>query len=184
MMKEWWTQRNFKPYCMSKISSLACLTLALGLLLVGCAHYQPGNGSTLGFKSIEIEAVKNQSMAPQANQVLNHDLRETFIQSGKVSVESTNAHALLKVVLTDFDRETITTNSRDTGLARKYTLSLSADCTLIDQIENVAFFENRTVSAKLDVYLDSGQTRSETIALPLLSKKLAESIEQEVLQAW
>jgi len=163
---------------------LAWLILAPSLIVFGCVHYQTGDGSALSFNSIEIEPVQNQSLAPQANHVLNHDLREAFIQSGKVSVENSNAHALLKVVLKDFDRETIATNSRDTGLARKYTLSLSAECALIDQGENTPYFEGRTVSAEVDVYLDSGQTRSETSAIPLLSKKLAKTIAQEVLQVW
>ena len=160
------------------------LSIVPCLWLAGCAHYQAGNGTAVPFSSLEIDPVNNQSLAPQANQVVNHDLRETFIQSGKVTVVSANAQALLQVTLTQFDRKTIATNSQDTGLARKYTLTMSANCNLINQVGEQSYFENRPVTVSIDIFLESGQTQAETNAIPILSKKLATAISNEVLQVW
>ena len=159
--------------------------VALGALLFqSCAHYQAGDGSSLPFSTIQVNPVKNQSQAPQITQVLNHDLRDAFIRSGRVAVESGGADTQLNVTLIHYDRENIATNSQDTGLARKYALTLSAICELTRGGEETAYFTNRPVSVTLDIFLDSGQTRAETNAIPLLSKKLAEAISNEVLQTW
>jgi hypothetical protein len=61
---------------------------------------------------------------------------------------------------------------------------LVATCDLTNVGEDSAYFSNRTVSTTLDIFLDSGQTRAETNAIPLLSKKLADTIANEVLQTW
>ena len=155
-----------------------------GFFLFGCAHYQAGDGSTVPFSSIQINPVDNQSLAPQINEVLNHDLRQAFVRSGKVSVENLDAESQLSVTITNFGRETVATNSQDTGLARKYTLSLVASCDLTSANVEAPYFLERRVSASIDVFLNSGQTRAETHGIPLLSKKLAEAITNEVLQVW
>lgn len=160
------------------------LLATLGLLLQSCSHYQAGDGSSLPFTTIQVNPVINQSQAPQINQVLNHDLREAFIRSGKVILESGGADAQLNVTLTHYTRENIATNSQDTGLARKYALSLTATCELANARSESPYFNERVVNVSLDIFLDSGQTRAETNAIPLLSKKMAEAISTEVLQTW
>ena len=164
--------------------SLTLLGLISGCFFLGCAHYQAGDGSSTPFSSIQIDPVKNLSLAPQANQVVNHDLREVFIKNGKLVVDSSGTEAVLKVTLTDYSRQTIATNSQDTGLARKYALSLSASCDLINPSTEQNYFKERQVTATVDIFLDSGQTNAETNAIPLLSKKLAQAIANEVLHAW
>lgn len=160
------------------------LIATLGLLFQSCSHYQAGDGSALPFSTLSVSPVVNQSQAPQITQVLNHDIRQAFIRSGRVIVENSGADARLEVTLTGYERENIATNSQDTGLARKYALSLRGTCTLKRDGSDSAYFSNRPVSVTLDIFLDSGQTRAETNAIPLLSKKLAEAIANEVLQTW
>lgn len=166
------------------IKALTAMVAALCLLITGCAHYQAGDGHALPFSSIEISPLINHSQVPQINPVLNHDLREIFIQKGKLRVENRGADTRLEVTLVNFDRETIATNSQDTGLARKYALTLMANCSLENLTRGSPYFRNRTVSVTQDIFLDSGQTQAETQAIPLLSKKLAEAIADEVLQVW
>lgn len=154
------------------------------VFLIGCASYQAGDGTAVPFSSIKIDPVINQSFAPQINPVINHDLREAFIQTSRVQVDSTSPDAQLSVTLTKYNRETIATNSQDTGLARKYELTLTASCDLVDLNESKPLFSTREVTATVDIFLDAGQTQAETNAIPLLSKKLAEAIANEVLQVW
>ena len=154
------------------------------VFLSGCTSYQAGDGSSAPFSTLQINPVVNQSQAPQANQVLNHDIREAFIRSGKVHLDSAGADTQLNVTLTKYERQTIATNSQDTGLARKYELTLTASCDLINLTESSPYFSTREVTATVDIFLDAGQTQAETTAIPLLSKKLAEAIAKEVLQVW
>ena len=170
------------------ITKIQCWILpsivTLGLLFQSCSHYQAGDGSSLPFSTLQVSPVVNRSQAPQVTQVFNHDLRQAFIRSGRVIVENSGADAQLHVTLTRYERENIATNSQDTGLARKYALTLAATCELKRVGSDPAYFSNRPVSVTLDIFLDSGQTRAETNAIPLLSKKLAEAIANEVLQTW
>jgi hypothetical protein len=163
---------------------LFLMAAASGIFFQSCAHYQSGDGTAVPFNSIQISPVVNKSQAPQINQVLNHDLRETFIQSGKVMVESSGANAQLDVTVTGFQRETIATNSQDTGLARKYAITLTSNCSLINLLDETPYFSDRRIEVTLDIFLDSGQTQAETIAMPELSKKLAQTIANEVLHVW
>jgi hypothetical protein len=163
---------------------LTLAVIAVELLFQGCASYQAGDGTEAPFSTLQISPVSNESNAPQITQVVNHDLREVFIKNGQVQVETTGTDAKLNVTLTRYERETIATNSQDTGLARKYALTLTASCDLINLAEENPYFLNREVSVTLDIFLDSGQTQAETNAIPLLSKKLAEAIATEVLQVW
>lgn len=160
---------------------LAVITL---VFLLGCASYQAGDGSVVPFSSIKIDPVVNESLAPQINQVMNHDLREAFIHKSGLQVDTTSPDAQLSVTLTTYNRETIATNSQDTGLARKYELTLTASCYLIDLNESKPLFSAREVTATVDIFLDAGQTQAETNAIPILSKKLSEAIANEVLQVW
>ena len=159
-------------------------SLMLSCLFVGCAHYQLGDGSTPPFTSLQIAPVNNLSLAPQANAVINHDVRQAFLQDGRLSLSSGSGDALLKITLDKFTRSVAATSSTDTALARKYSLSMVARCDLLDQATGNPCFEGRTLSVSLDIFLDSGQTRAETNAIPLLSKKLALKIADAVLQVW
>jgi len=170
---------------MQVTSRIAFITsLLLGLFITACSHYQAGDGTQTPFSSLQIEPVVNNSLLPQANEVINHDLRTSFIQRNRVTLENERAEAQLKVTLSDYSRTTIARNSQDTGLARKYSLSLSANCTLVNTESDTPYFTDRPVTVSVDIFLDSGQTQSETNALPLLSKKLAEAIANEVLMVW
>ena len=164
------------------------LSLSLSLMLAcgwsGCAHYEPGDGSGPPFTSLQIAPVTNLSLAPQANAVINNDVRQAFLQDGRLRLSSHGEEALLKITLDKFTRSVVATSSTDTALARKYSLSFAAKCDLVDQTTGNPFFEGRIVTVSLDIFLDSGQTRSETNAIPLLSKKLASKIADAVLQVW
>ena len=160
------------------------LSLVLACGWLSCAHYQAGDGSGPPFTSLQIAPVTNLSLAPQANAVINNDLRHAFLQDGRLRLSSQGGEALLKTTLDQFTRTVVATSSTDTALARKYRLSFVAKCDLVDQTTGTPFFKERIVTVSLDIFLDSGQTRSETHAIPLLSKKLASKIADEVLQVW
>lgn len=168
------------------LATRLCFPLSLMLAggWVGCAHYQPGDGSAPPFTSLQIAPVTNLSLAPQANAVINNDVRQAFLRDGRLRLSPHDGEALLNITLDKFTRSVAATSSTDTALARKYNLSFVAKCDLVDQTTGNPFFEGRTVTVSLDIFLDSGQTRSETHAIPLLSKKLASKIADAVLQVW
>ncbi len=168
----------------STVGQILTLLLAVSLLGSSCSHYQLGDTTEIPFTTLVVAPIKNHATIPQLNQVLNHDLRQAFIKSGKTQLTNESGDAQLNVTVTRLLRDVAATQSSDTGLARKYTLTLQTVCELVNNTTDTPYFSGRKIEVSLDVFLDSGQTEAETNAIPLLSKKLSEKIADQVLQVW
>ena len=156
------------------------------LLFAGCSHYQLGTGAKLAFQTLYIEPVANKTTLPQAREIVSTQLREAFARDGRVSLANSPeaADATLRVVLTDYHRDIATPREGDTGLARKFNLTLGVTCTLRDNRAGKNLFEHRPVSAQREAFTDSGQLQSEYQTLPLLAQTLADRITHAALDVW
>ncbi|MGH7996913.1 MAG: LPS assembly lipoprotein LptE [Opitutaceae bacterium] len=164
-------------------------------LEAGCAHYQWGTRGRLPFTSLYVEPVRNRTLLPQAEAPIETQLRLALIQDGRVQIVDSPAaaDAVLAVVISGFKREVAAVRQQDTGLASKFAETLTAQCTLIDRRSGRAYFENRVVQAKRDVFTDSGnphspligdQLQSEYNTIPLLAESLSNHIAHAVLDVW
>lgn len=164
------------------------------VLITGCSHYQLGTDAPLPFHSIYVSPVTNQTLLPQARELITARLRETLLRDARVTLANSPeaADASLTVILTDYHREIATVREGDAGLARKFNLFLTASCTLSDS-RNVkgptaargkAFFERRVVTVQRESFTDGGQLQSEYQTLPLLADALAARISHLVLDVW
>jgi hypothetical protein len=166
----------------SRILALAaCLLFA-----AGCSHYQLGTGSTPGFTTLYVEPIANKTMLPQSQAILTTRLREWFARDARVQlVDSPSAaDATLIVVINDYHREVAAVREGDTGLARKFNLTLGAACTLRDNRASKVVFENRPVTAVREIFTDSGQLQAEYQTLPLLADALAAKVVHTSLDVW
>ena len=164
--------------------SVACG--GLGLLTAGCAHYQLGTGSQPGFQSLFVEPVANRTLVPQAQALISNQLRTGFARDARVRLVNTptGADAVLSVALTGYRREVAAVREGDTGLARKFNVTLEATCTLRDQRTGKLIFENRPIQAVREVFTDGGQLQSEYQVLPLLAEALAAKVTHAALDVW
>ncbi len=163
--------------------SLSLVALALG---ASCSHYQLGTGGSLSFHTLYVAPVQNKTLLPDARPLLSTRLRETFLRDGRVSLVNSPeaADATLTVVITDYHRDAVTAREGDTGLARKFNLTLGTTCTLRDNRGAKNLFENRVVSVQRESFTDSGQLQSEYQTLPLLAESLADKLTHLVLDVW
>lgn len=161
-----------------------CLISLLGF--AGCGHYQLGTSGDLGFTTLKIAPVKMQALLPQAEPILSSHLRDAFIRDGRVQLitNATDAEATLLVVVDDYQREVATVRPGDTGLARKFIVTMTAKATLTDNRTGETLFQDRTLTVKRDVYTDSGQLQAEYQILPLLAQDLAAKATHAVLDTW
>lgn len=161
-----------------------CLLLLLGL--TGCSHYQLGTEGKLAFNTLYVEPVANKTLLPQAQTITSTQLREAFNLDARVTLVNSpaDADATLSVTITDYRREVAAAREDDTGLARKFSLSLTASCNLHDNRQGKALFEKRLVTVRRDAFTDSGQLQSEYQDLPLLADDLAKKIAHAVLDVW
>lgn len=175
---------------------LAVLLLLCGGVFSACSHYRLGSGGALPFRTLYIEPVENNANMPQAAALFTVQLRDTFIRDGRVTLASSpaGADAVLSVSLERYSRQMTTGRSDDTGLARKFDLTVSAVCTLRDSRGGSSaktYFEKRPVSATRQIFTtpspeasQSDQLQAEYNTMPLLAASLAESAARAVLDVW
>lgn len=168
-----------------RLFRLAPATLALALLAAGCAGYKLGDPTDLPFRSLYVAPPVNTSLAPQAAALVGTAVRREIDRSGRVAIAPEGAcEARLVITLTSLEREISADRESDPGLARKWRVTLAAECTLTDARTGRAYFERRPVSAFDEVYSDSGLVAAEFQDMPMLTGRLAEAIAREVLAVW
>ena len=166
-----------------QISVICFLFGILGLM--GCAHYQVGTSAKVSFVTLYVEPVESETLLPQARAIISTQLREAFAQDGRVTVVNSpdNADATLHLTLKDYRREMVSALETDTGLARKFILTLDVACTLSPKV-GPDLFTDRMVRIQRDAFTDGGQLQSEYQTLPLLAEELSRKIVHTVLDVW
>ncbi len=166
-------------------TALLVSILALAFAVCGCSHYQLGTGAGPAFHTLYVEPVANKTTLPQARAVVTTQLREAFARDGRVSLANspTEAEATLTVAIVDYHRDIAAVRQGDTGLARKFDVTLGVDCTL-RQHDGKLLFEHRRIDAVREVFTDAGQLQSEYQTLPLLAGVLADKITHAALDVW
>jgi hypothetical protein len=166
-------------------SSVLCLLFSV-LCFTGCASYKLGTGATPKFASLFIAPVTTDTLIPQARELVTTQLREAFIKDGRVTLADSPgaADAVLRISLTGYDRTVAVSRQDDTGLARRFDVSLRASATLTDQRTQQVLFAKRPLAAKRGVFTDSGLVPAEYQGLPLLAEQLAGETVHAVLDTW
>jgi len=165
----------------------ALLLCIVGLFaLSGCSSYHLGSGGKLAFTTLYVAPVVNESNLPQAVAVVSTELREAFLKDGRVTLvnNADDADAILTVKLTKYGRSVAASQANDTGLARKFDVTLDAEATLRDNHQNKFLFEKRKVGATREVFTDSGQLQSEYNNVPVLAETLSKNILSATLDVW
>jgi len=166
-------------------------------LWTGCA-YQLGSGhGSLPFSTLYIAPTSNKTKLAQSRAIVSSEVRQAFIRDGRVALEDhpDRADATLEIALTEFRREVAANREDDTGLARKFTLFLTATCKLRDNRTGKILFENRLITVHRESFIDNGlgdvplglsndQQQSEYNEVPQLAKDLADQITHTVLDVW
>lgn len=151
----------------------------------GCSHYQLGTDAKLAFSSLYIAPAESKTLLPQARALITTQVREAFERDGRVTLVNSpeSADATLHLTLRDYHREMASVLENDTGLARKFTLTLNVAATLT-QRNGQNLFTDRIVRVQRDAFTDLGQLQSEYQTLPLLAEALAKKVVHTVLDVW
>lgn len=163
----------------------ALLAISLVCVLAGCSHYRLGTDTAIAFRTIYVEPVANKSSLPQAREIVSTQVREAFLRDGRVALanSASEAEATLSVTIVDFRRDVAAVRENDTGLARKFDLTVEVDCTLKKR-DGTVLFDRRRIVARREAFTDSGQLQSEYQTLPLLAEVLAGKITHAALDVW
>ena len=156
-----------------------------------------GAGPAPSFATIFIEPAKNKTTLPQARELVSTMVREAFIRDGRVELvdSQADADASLQVTLVKYKRDNAANREDDNGLARKFTLRLTATCSLRDNRTGRMLFDGRQIDVQREAFLDNGlglvpfgtsndQLQSEYNTLPLLAELLSDRVTHAVLDVW
>lgn len=174
-------------------SLIAVVCVLCAGVFSACSHYKLGTGGTLPFRTLYIAPVGNAANIPQGAAVFTSQLRDVFIRDGRVTLAASpeSADAVLAVNLEDYSRRMTTARPEDSGLARKFDITVAAVCTLRDGRSGKVYFENRPVTATRQIFTtpapsaqQSDQLQAEYNTMPLLASSLAESAARAVLDVW
>jgi hypothetical protein len=173
------------------------LLLAAAILAQGCGHYQMGAGPAPSFATIYIEPAKNKTTLAQSRELVSTMVREAFIRDGRVELVDSqkDADVSLQVTLVRYRRDNAANREDDNGLARKFTIKLTASCSLRDNRTGRMLFDGRQIEVQREAFTDNGlglvpfgtsndQLQSEYNTLPLLAQLLADKVTHAVLDVW
>ncbi len=165
--------------------TMAVLSLCV-LATTSCSNYQLGTGAKTKFSTLFIAPVSSKVVIPQAQALITTQLREAFIRDGRVSLADSPeaADAVLTISLTGYDRTVAVSRADDTGLARRFDVTLQAQATLVDNQNKKTYFAERPLRATRGVFTDSGLVPAEYENMPLLAEQLAKETVHAVLDVW
>ena len=173
------------------------LLLISAFLVQGCEHYRLGAGPGPSFSTLYVEPSKNATKLAQTQATVSTMVREAFARDGRVQVagSSSDADATLEVKLLTYHRDNSANREDDNGLARKFTLRLTASCSLRDNRSGKMLFDGRLIEVQREAFTDNGlgsvpfgtsndQLQSEYNTLPMLASLLADKVTHAVLEVW
>jgi hypothetical protein len=166
---------------------------AVVLSFTGCSHYQLGTEGQLAFTRLYIAPLENDAALPQVTAVFSTQLRESFLRDSRVTLvnSSSDADVTLTVSLNQLTRAVATARPDDTGLARKFELTVHSVCALRDNRTGAALFEKRPVIVTRQLFStpspyvsESDQLQAEYNLMPQLAQALADRVAHTVLDVW
>jgi len=161
--------------------------LGLCLLVAGCANYNLGSTGPLKFHSLYVAPVINNTKAPQAQAPVTEMLRQSLLQEGNLQLANQEqADATLEVTLVAYESTISATSSNNTLNAQAYTLTMTANCTLVDNRSGTVYFKNLPVNASIETYVNGTNDLAEPEyqAMPLLARELGRKIKDLIVTTW
>lgn len=167
------------------LAVLSLLFACLGIA-TGCSHYQLGTGATVKFSSLYVAPIKSDALIPQARTLVATQVREALLRDGRVRLADSaeQADAVLTIVLSSYNRQVVVSKQDDTGLARRFEVTLVAHATLVDNRTKQTYFAQRPLEAKRGIFTDSGLVPAEYEGMTLLAEDLGQAAVHAVLDTW
>ena len=156
------------------------------LCFTSCANYQLGTGATAKFSTLYVAPITSDALIPQARILVATQVRDALIRDGRVALADSpeKADAVLTIVLGSYNRQVVVSRQDDTGLARRFDVTLVAHATLVDNRTRQPYFTQRPLEVQRGIFTDSGLVPSEYEGLPLLAEDIANATVHAVLDTW
>lgn len=151
----------------------------------GCSHYHLGKSGKPAFQTVYVAPVVNVAFAPQASALVATQVRNSFATDGRLALAAgpDAAEASIAIKLLSYSREVVAARRSDTGLARKFAVTLRAELTVTDRAGTV-LVNVRPLQVTREIFTDSGQQQAEYENMQLLAEALGREVVHSVLDTW
>ena len=161
--------------------------LAVLLLCVSCGYYSTSSRTAKDIKRIAIPYFSNETPEPDIENEITDRIIEGIIKDNTLEVVTREgADAVLEGRIVEYRNVPFTFN-RGTGTtiqAEQYRLVVGLRVALFKPEENVYIWQERSVKAHGDYYLDEGAEQNYEYALAEVYREIVEGILSTMIEDW
>lgn len=153
----------------------ALLYLAAALAVSsGCAYrLGPSNGESAGTRSVQVNPFQNKTPEPRLIEAVSFALRRQLQQDGTYSLDTHNdGDIVLDGTIVNYERRSLSFQSRDVLTPRDYRLTITARVTARDRVSGKLLLD-REITGHSDIRIGADLASAERQALPTVAADLA-----------
>jgi hypothetical protein len=165
---------------------LAAATIAACLLLqTGCAGYRVGPVLNADYKSAAVPMFKNKTLRPQLEAQITNAIIRQLQSDGTLRIDSQDAADIVVAgEIIDYQRTPLRSVRQETGVAREYRITITAQVDARDRRTGQAIFSAAKVAGSTDVFIGDDLQAAESQALPLIADELARNVVSLLVESW
>ena len=176
------------PYITFKMRLISFILI---LLCPSCSHYNLVTTEKIPFETMYVHITYNDTYAPNIHIIFQNQIRESILERSpiRISKNSKTSDVQLQINLLDYKRGVSSRSSSDPGRFNALNLSLDASFSLYDNRKGKYIVKNSSLTESAPIYFDQESQQDNTREveyqkLPILTRKLAESIVNQITSNW
>ncbi len=167
---------------------LVALGLIAAVTLSSCGYYSTSSRTAGDIKKIAIPYLKNETPEPEIELEITDKVIEGIIKDNTLEVVTdSEADAILEGSVVDYKNVPFTFNKmpgESDIQAEQYRLVIGLRVSLFNRLENTYIWENKTIRAQGDYYLETTSERDYDHALKEVYREIVESMLSSTIQEW
>ncbi|MDR0693402.1 MAG: LPS assembly lipoprotein LptE [Puniceicoccales bacterium] len=142
--------------------------------------------SPLEFDKIYVAPIRNDSFAPQTQEVLTRRVRSRLTNiSGLELAPSPENAAVLEITIIEFGRFLATTQEDDTSQAKSFNIRMAIHCSLSNNLTGRVFFRDYRISDFIECHTSNDDFQTlQYQAIPRLANKIADKVCDVICHLW
>ena len=162
---------------MNKTLTKIFVSVLITAILSGCRYHAGYPVEKSGIQSIYVAPAITEAVVAQMSGILSRQIREEITHLGIASLASeADSDATLETTITHYGRSIGSVDEYDTDIAKTLSLNATIRCSLKNNRSGEYFFQDRTLSASLNINAADSAQSIEYQRMPQLSHKLAKQL--------
>ncbi len=167
-------------------TSMTILLMVMMFILNSCGYYRTTSRSAGDIKRISIPYIGNETAEPDIEIEITQKIIDGIINDNTLKVVSDeDADGILEAVITEYRNIPYTFSESGTEVqAEQYRLVIRLKASLFDKRKNIYIWENKTINATGDYYLETTSEQTYEKALEDVYRDIVEAILSSTVEDW